>query len=262
MSFGFLNRLYDGVLMSAPLPRSFPHTGHLYDVAVVGAGLAGSELAHHLAQQGLDVLLVSQSLDSVANLYHLTVDMDFPAASLLEQSRQKALPDTSLWVFHRNVKQELELSPGIHLLQSCVTEIRAEVASEAGPAVQFRLNTWEGPERLARQVVLAVGSFMGAQLKMGSIEEEAGRLSEIAYAFLLQDLQKQGFAFQETSQQAPLDQDQVPYTVRFQVFDPAELEGFRLKRVPGLYALGRCTPGTHTYQSVVQDAIQLAEDWS
>ena len=44
-------------------PRSFPHTGFLYDLAVVGAGLAGSELAYAAARAGLDVLLVTQSLE-------------------------------------------------------------------------------------------------------------------------------------------------------------------------------------------------------
>ncbi|GGJ42074.1 FAD-dependent oxidoreductase [Deinococcus roseus] len=237
--------------MSTHTPRSFPHTGHVYDVAVVGAGLAGSELAHHLAQKGLDVLLVTQSLDSVGNLFHPTVDTTFPASSLMQLSLEKSLPDRSLWVFHRNVKQTLELAPGIHLLQSCVTALhKAEV---------FHLSTWEGPERLARKVVLAVGSFLDAQLTIGNITEESGRLSEIAYSFLHQDLLGQGFEFSTATQQAPETGEAVPYSVRFQALKQTELEGFQLKRIPDLYALGRCTEGEHTYQSVVQDALRLAE---
>lgn len=237
--------------MLNPTPRSFPHTGHIYDVAVIGAGLAGSELAYHLAQAGQDVLLVTQSLDSVGNLYHPSVDFAFPEGSFLQMALEKSLPDRSLWMFHRNVKQTLELPPGIHLLQSCVTSIQT--------GERFRLSTWEGPERLARKVVLAVGSFLEARLTMGSITEESGRLSEIAYDFLYQDLLQQGFAFEEVQQQSPATGEAIPYTVTFKVFAQAEQDGFRLKRTPELYALGRCVHGEHTYQSVVQDAHKLLE---
>lgn len=232
-------------------PRSFPHTGHVYDVAVIGAGLAGSELAYHLAQAGHDVLLVTQSLDSVGNLFHPTVQQDFPAGSLMQMSLEKSLPDRSLWVFHRNVKQTLELTPGIHLLQSCVTGLIKKDL--------FHLSTWEGPERLAKKVVLAVGSFLEARLTIGQITEESGRLSEIAYDFLHQDLLEKGFEFSAITQQSPKTEEAVPYTVTFQTLNADELEGFQLKRIPGLYAVGRCVAGDHTYQSVVQDALKLAE---
>ncbi|GEM45805.1 FAD-dependent oxidoreductase [Deinococcus cellulosilyticus] len=237
--------------MLTSTPRSFPHTGHVYDVAVIGAGLAGSELAWHLAQAGQDVLLVTQSLDSVGNLFHPTVQEEFPAGSLMQMSLEKSLPDRSLWVFHRNVKQTLELTPGIHLLQSCVTGLAHNDL--------FHLSTWEGPERLARKVVLAVGSFLDARLTIGQITEESGRLSEIAYGFLHQDLLDKGFEFSEVTQQSPETGEAVPYTVTFQTLSTSELEGFQLKRMPGLHALGRCVAGDHTYQSVTRDAMTLAE---
>ena len=56
---------------------------------------------------------------------------------------------------------------------------------------------------------------------------------------------------------APVD-GAPPYDVRFLTPAPGELDVFRLERFSGVYALGRCTPGEHTYSSVLEDAARLA----
>ncbi len=234
-------------------PRSRPQPGHLYDVAVIGAGLAGTELSWRLAQGGQDVLLVSQALDHLGNLYQPSVaGVTFPAQSLFAQMQRAIAPDTDGWTFHRRLKAEVEGTAGIHLLQSCVTAL----SEEAG---ELELSTWEGPKLRARTVVLAVGAFLKGRLLIGETMEEAGRLSEVAYDLLADDLAAQGVYLTYASGEAKPTRDAPDYEVRFQVLAPSELESFTLQRFDRVHALGRCTSGEHTYFSVLEDAASLAE---
>ena len=240
-------------------PRSQPQPGHRYDVAVIGAGLAGCELAWRLARAGRDVLLVSQALDHLGNLYQPDVaGVGFPKGSLFAQVQQQMAPDTDGWTFHRRLKTEIEGTAGIHLLQSCVSELNEEGA-------EVSLGTWEGPGLRAGAVVLAVGAFLKGRLLIGDTMEEAGRLSEVAYDFLADDLTAHGIHLTYASGEAqgtasPGTGDAPGYEVRFQIIAPGELDGFRIKRLDHGYALGRCTPGDHSYASVLADAASLATE--
>ncbi len=244
-------------------PRSQPQSHHLYDVAVVGAGLAGCEVAWRLARAGRDVLLVSQALDTLGNLYQPADDpqaipqADFAPGSLFAQVRQNvAAAGGSLesWAFHRHLKAELEGTSGIHLLQSCITGL-----DETGDEVA--LSSWEGPTLRASKVVLAVGAFLKGRLLMGDTLEEAGRLSEVAYDFLADDLAAHGLYLGYDSGSAQLSSapESAHYEVRFQVLTGGELadNGFALRRLDHTYALGRCVAGTHTYRSVLDNAASL-----
>lgn len=253
-------RLLHSLLMSGPHfypaspPRTAPQPGHHYDVAVVGAGLAGTELAWRLARAGRDVLLVSQALDTLGNLYQPTVaGAEFPAVSVFAEVAAQMAPDTDGWTFHRLLKAEIEATPGIHLLQSCVTAL--DEAEE-----QVTLSTWEGPKLHAGAAVLAVGSFLKGRLLMGETMDEAGRLSEVAYDFLADDLSRSGVFLVGAEQRAEAEEGAPAYDVRFLTPAPAELQGFCLSRFERVYALGRCTPGQHTYGSVLADAARLGAE--
>ncbi|PNY81508.1 FAD-dependent oxidoreductase [Deinococcus koreensis] len=233
-------------------PRSRPQPGHLYDVAVVGAGLAGSELAWRLARAGQDVLLVSQALDHLGNLYQPTTQgAGFPAGSVFARVQEALAPDTDGWTFHRHLKAEIESTAGIHLLQSTVTAL-----DETDTEVV--LSTWEGPTLQARVCVLAVGAFLKGRLLIGDTLEEAGRLSEVAYDFLADDLARSGVWLIGAEQTAGAAEGAPAYDVRFLTPAPGELSGFQVARLERVYMLGRCTPGEHTYASVLQDAARLA----
>jgi tRNA U34 5-carboxymethylaminomethyl modifying enzyme MnmG/GidA len=242
--------------MLTPPTRSQPQPGHLYDIAVVGAGLAGCELAYRLASAGQDVLLVSQALDHLGNLYAPDVSgAGFPAGSLFTEVAEQVLPSTDGWVFHRSLKARLEDTSGIHLLQSCVTAL----AEETGTVT---LSTWEGPPLRAKKVVLAVGAFLKARLMIGDSMEDAGRLSEVAYDFLAEDLAAQGLWLVPTEREAKAEP---AYEVRFLTVPASELEGSSLRRFDAVYALGQMTAkpltaGEHTYTSVVEDAKSLADE--
>lgn len=239
--------------MFGPLqPRSQPQPGHLYDVAVVGAGLAGTELAWRLARAGQDVLLVSQALDSLGNLYQPTVaGADFPAGSVFALIRDRLAPDVDGWTFHRQLKAEIEGEAGIHLLQSTVTALDEE-------AEHVQLSTWEGPKLRARRAALAVGAFLKGRLLIGDTLEEAGRLSEVAYDFLADDLAAAGVHLIGGEQTARGVDGAPDYDVRFLTPAPGELSGFRLRRLERVWLLGRAAPGEHSYASVLRDAARLA----
>ena len=90
--------------------------------------------------------------------------------------------------------------------------------------------------------------------------EEAGRLSEVAYDFLADDLARSGVWLIGGEQTAAGVEGAPPYDVRFLTPAPGELDGFRVGRFERVYAVGRCTPGAHTYASVLGDAARLAGD--
>ncbi|CAM3283833.1 FAD-dependent oxidoreductase [Deinococcus saxicola] len=235
-------------------PRSQPQPGHLYNVAVVGAGLAGTELAWRLARAGADVLLVSQALDHLGNLYAPTIDAaDFPPGSVFALIRDRIAPDTDGWTFHRQLKAEIEGTSGIHLLQSTVTEL-----DETGDGVV--LSTWEGPKLHARQVVLAVGAFLKGRLLIGDSMEEAGRLSEVAYDFLADDLARSGVFLIGSEATAAAVEGAPPYDVRFLTPAPGELDGFQLTRFDRVRAVGRVLPAACSYRSVLEDASRLSAE--
>lgn len=246
-----------GLARDSGRPRSQPQPGHLYDVAIVGAGLAGSELALRLAEAGHDVLLVTQALDHVGNLYAPTLPgAAFPADSHLGALAAELPQGADSWTFHRRLKARLESTDGLHLLQSTVSSLDEEPAEDGGE--RLRLGTWEGPTLLARRAVLAVGAFLKGRLLVGDTMEDAGRLSEVAYDFLADDLARSGVYLTGAAQEAAAVEGAPPYEVRFLTLAGSELDGFRVERFSELYALGRCTPQGDSYRRVLEDAAALA----
>ncbi|WP_261664755.1 FAD-dependent oxidoreductase [Deinococcus sp. Marseille-Q6407] len=247
---------------SGQAPRSQPQPGHRYDVAVIGAGLAGSELALRLAQAGQDVLLVTQALDHVGNLYAPTLaGADLPQSSRLGQLAADLPEDADSWTFHRRLKTLLESTDGLHLLQSTITALDEE--EEDGPdgaGSLIRLSSWEGPALTAHRAVLAVGAFLKGRLLVGDTLEDAGRLSEVAYDFLADDLARSGVYLTGAAQEAAAVEGAPPYEVRFLTLADSELDGFRVERFSGVYALGRCTAQGDSYRRVLKDAAQLAAE--
>lgn len=235
------------------LPRSFPKPGHCYDLAIVGAGVSGCELSYLAARSGLDVLLVTQSLDSLGVLFSSVVDISFPEGTLFEKirkrvSEQSDVPD--MWGFHRALKQELESTSGIHLLQSMVTGL-----GETADAVDIQ--TWEGIPRRAKKAVVAVGSFLGSSLHIGRSVQSAGRLSEVSYDDLYRYFLEQGCVFEDREDGVSAEAGSLDYRVTYRVFSESEIDAFRLKRFDHTYALGRCLPGSSSYSQVLEQAHSI-----
>jgi tRNA U34 5-carboxymethylaminomethyl modifying enzyme MnmG/GidA len=208
------------------------------DLLVVGGGVTGSELAWGSARRGADVLLVTTSLDTIANLPGDGWRFEPPSGGLLERLAAEARDDAGAWrslPLHRAVKRELEREPRLHVLQSNVVGLLVEGGRVVG------VRTWEGVDRRADAVALCVGTFLRARLRVGALEEAAGRLAEMAYDDLHDDLVAHGVRFEEAEALLPGD-DVVPgYVVRYRRFADAEVdEEGSLRALPGAFAFGSC----------------------
>jgi tRNA U34 5-carboxymethylaminomethyl modifying enzyme MnmG/GidA len=232
---------------------SQPGRGHVYDVAIVGAGICGTETALACAQAGLDVLLVTTILDTCYNLVGEGAVLQ-PFENTFMAEAVKKLTDesgyVSSWELHRAAKYELEHTRGIHFLQSSVSALIVKDSAATG------LETWEGVPRYAKKVALCVGSFLEARLRIGNLIETAGRLSEMAYDDLYLDLQARGFRFSSLKLEAK-DED---YTVDCKVLADGEIdkETFGSSRVVNFYAASTCAFGYTTYEEAARQGQRLA----
>lgn len=227
-----------------------------YQLLVVGAGIAGSEAAWAAARRGLRVLLVTTSLDTVYNLVGDGASLTPPEGSLMQEAASKLEPVDGMvgsWALHRQVKYALEREAGLHLLQSSVAGLLVNRGRVVG------VSTWEGVDRYADNVALCVGSFLGAKLRIGSSEESAGRLSEMAYDDLYHDLTRRGFGFQQLTMQAPPASGSLAYEVSCQTLAADEWDeaDHRMIRLEGLYAAGLCAAGRLTYEQAARQGQDL-----
>ena len=236
---------------------SFPGPGHIYDVAIVGAGVTGSEAALECARSGLDVLLVTTSLDTLYNLVGDGASLEPSPNTLMADICEEVADENGFvgnWACHRRAKYISEHQPGIHLLQSSVSSLLIINGAVRG------VRTWEGVDRLSKRTALCVGSFLEARLKVGNLTEKAGRLSEMAYDDLFENLQSLGFAFEEVKLEADPQNGSLPYTVNCKRFAPSERsDSFELERIANLYGAGVCASGYLSYEDAAKEGKRLAE---
>ena len=248
-----------------------------FGAVIVGAGIAGSEAAWSLARSGVCTLLVTTSLDTVYNLAADSARIAPPAGSLmaaavtaLAASESAAgasavegagarIPARSVavgsWALHRQVKRALEAEPNLHLLQSSVSGLLVNDGVVRG------VSTWEGVDRYGASVALCVGSFLRARLTIGSSVEAAGRLSEMAYDDLYENLVSLGFQFEPLALDAPQVSGSLPYRVECMTFGSSEWreDDCTLPRQAGLFAAGLCVKPGASYESAALAGQRLAE---
>lgn len=230
-------------------------SGRRYQLIVVGAGLAGSEVAHHAAEAGLDTLLVTTSLDTVCNLDVAGAVLTPPAGTLLaDLYAETADPGgyATTWDLHRAAKRRLEETPRLHLLQSNVD------ALDVRDGVVRGVRTWEGVPRSGDRVVLCVGSFLRARLRLGRLTESAGRLGEMSYDELHDDLERHGFRLRELQLDTPATAERPGYRVACRVVAPDEVTAdLRLPRLAGLHGAGLCVAGPQSYEETARQGREL-----
>ena len=225
---------------------------------IVGAGICGSEAALACAAKGLDTLLVTTSLDTVYNLLGDGVKLEPREGTVMKAAFDKLAESGFLgnWDMHRYAKQVIETVPEIHFLQSNVSGLIVQDRRVIG------VHTWEGVARYAKKVALTVGSFLRPRLTIGTLTEAAGRLSEMAYDDLYDNLLSLGFDFEPIELEAAFEDDSLPYSIDCQVFADHEKEGFRLTRLNDLYAAGVCAFGAISYEDAALQGRDLAGELS
>lgn len=237
------------------MPRSFPGRGHRYDVVVVGAGAAGSEAAWRLATAGSDVLLVTTSLDTVYAAPADRVPFE-PEPATLGAAVEDELPRSAdgtvgAWQLHSAVKYRLEAQDGLHLLQSNADSLVVRDGEVEG------VETWEGLPRFGGAVLLCVGPFLRARLRVADAHERAGRPGEMAYDDLADDLDRHRLPLlpariEGGGSGAP------QWSVEFVRLADEATDGVAVPALTGLYAAGICARGPLSYRDAVREGAAAA----
>lgn len=173
------------------------HAGS-YDLIVVGAGHAGCEAALAAAKLGGSVLLLTMTLDALANLpcnpsiggtakgqmvreidalggiMGILADRQMIQFRMLNSSRGPAVmsprSQTDRTAYQRDMKQVLEATAGIRLLQQEATALVITDDASGVAGVQTRTGTIY----TAPAVILATGTFLNGKVIIGEVIYESG----------------------------------------------------------------------------------------
>ncbi len=240
------------VSLPKAMATSFPGIGHIYDLIIVGAGISGTEAALYLANAGLDILLVSTSLDTIYNLFSDKTKLEANKASFMAEAFKEQAVDgyVASSQMHRLAKYRLEHSQGIHLLQSSASSLIVEDSNVKG------IKTWEGVPRYGKYSLLAVGSFLASRLKISALEETSGRLSEMSYDDLFLDL-SQYLSFADAKRNKEKELGNSAYSISYKIINDSK--DYKIKALGNLYATGLCIDNDLTYEDAALSGILAAK---
>ena len=185
-----------------------------YDVAIVGAGHAGCEAALACARLGLETIMFTVSVDSIALMPcnpniggsskgHLVKEIDalggemgknidktFIQSKMLNVSKGPAVHSLRAQAdkqeYTREMRKTLENTERLTIRQAEVTEIMAEDGEVKG------VKTYSGAEYHTKAVVLCTGTYLKARCIYGDISNETGPNGLQAANYLTNSLKELG----------------------------------------------------------------------
>lgn len=209
----------------------------VYDSVVVGAGHAGCEAALALARTGFSVALVTLNLDNIAFMAcnpsiggtakgHLVRELDalggemgIVADKTMMQIKMlnrgkgaavqslRAQADKNL--YHRTMKQVLEQTENLHIVQCEVSEILIENGAVCG------VRTTYGSILKAKTVVLCTGVYLNSTVLAGEWSQNAGPSGFAPATKLTESLINLGFTIRrfKTGTPARIDGRTIDFSV-------------------------------------------------
>lgn len=185
-----------------------------YDAIVIGAGHAGVEAAHALATMGKSTLLTTLSLEAVAFMAcnpniggtakgHLVKEID-ALGGIMGEIADKATLQTRMLnlgngpavhslraqvdknLYHRLMKERMEKTPGLAILEGEVTEILVEDGAVTG------IKTAMGDTYFTKAVVIASGVYLNSRIITGNYSRNTGPAGFMRSEGLTENLIKLG----------------------------------------------------------------------
>ena len=191
-----------------------PNVEETYDIVVVGAGHAGCEAALACARLGLETIMFTVSVDSIALMPcnpniggsskgHLVRELDalggemgknidktFIQSKMLNQSKGPAVHSLRAQAdkqeYTRQMRCTLENTDHLAIRQAEVTEIVAEDGQIKG------VKTFSGAVYHAKAVILATGTYLKARCIYGDVSMYTGPNGLQAANYLTESLVKNG----------------------------------------------------------------------
>ncbi len=233
-----------------------PHLTEYYDVAVVGAGHAGCEAALATARLGLETILFTISVDSIALMPcnpniggsskgHLVRELDalggemgknidrtFIQSKMLNQSKGPAVhslrAQADKQAYTRQMRNTLENTDHLTIRQAEVTEIIAENNCVQG------VKTFSGAVYWCKAVVLATGTYLRARCIYGDVSNPTGPNGLQAANHLTDSLKNLGiemFRF-KTGTPARVDKRSIDFTKMEEQFGDERVVPFSFSTDP------------------------------
>ena len=207
-----------------------PNIREEYDVVVVGAGHAGCEAALAAARMGLETIIFTVSVESIAMMPcnpniggsskgHLVreidalggemgknIDATFIQSKMLNASKGPAVHSLRAQAdksdYSRRMRNVLENTEHLHIRQAEVSEIIVNDGKIGG------VKTVSGAEYIAKAVVLCTGVYLKARCIFGDISYYTGPNGLLAANYLSESMKKLGIEI-----------------VRFKTGTPARVDG-------------------------------------